>query len=469
MPQALRDHLETLDERNLLLRVPKEVGRDEMGALINQSDRTILFERIKECPDFRVVDLLFKDRAHQARVLGVEPKAFVSTLGDLLRRGPGEMRTVEEAPCQEVVLTGKEVDLTALPIARHSDLDPGPYITGGFDIIRDPDYGTTNSCYPRMLIADRDEGILSFVTPHSWAIIQKFQERGMKEMPHATVIGPHPLFEVAANLSTYHAPYFGEIEYAGRFMGRPAEMVKCKTVDLEVPAHAEVIIEGTLQLDRDTFKSEGPSVSPSGYAVPREPSMMPVLKVSAITMRKDPIFRHAQSTCLPSQSSDHVVLPRLCHEAMLFNRLKDMGTEVLDVSFPLFGAALTVILQFRHIAIEGQSKDGLLCAMGAPWLNSKIAIAVDEDIDIYDPADVFHAVATRVNPETDIISIAGTRANFMEPSGAPIPGRAPYRTIGKIGIDATKPPLYRENDRKDFERITPVGWGEVRLESFLGD
>jgi UbiD family decarboxylase len=373
------------------------------------------------------------------------------------------MRTVEQAPCQEIVLTGSKVDLMALPVARHSELDPGPYITGGFDLIVDPEYGTTNSVFTRMMITDRDEGVLSIVTAHSWAIMKKYMDRGLKELPLAVVLGPHPLVELAANLSTYHAPYLG------RFLGEPLEMVKCKTLDLEVPAHAEIIIEGKLQLERETFKSEGPSVAPSGYSVPREPSMMPVLKVTAITTRKDPIYRHAQSTCLPSQTSDHVVLPRLCHEAMVFNRLKDMNTEILDVSFPLYGAALTVILQFRHMTIEGQSTDAILCAMGAPWLNSKIVIAVDEDVDIYNPADVFHAVATRVNPETDMLTIRGTRANFMEPSGTPIPGRAPYRTIGKVGIDATLPPIYREDARRDFELINPVGWDHLRLEAFLED
>ncbi len=105
-----------------------------------------------------------------------------------------------------------------------------------------------------------------------------------------------------------------------------------------------------------------------------------------------------------------------------------------------------------------------MLAMGAPWLNTKMVVAVSPDTDIDDARDVYHAMATRVDPARDIVVVPHTRGSPFDPSGSPIEGQEPYRLVGKIGIDAT---VKARHNIKDFERAWPVNWGKVRLEDYL--
>jgi 2,5-furandicarboxylate decarboxylase 1 len=299
------------------------------------------------------------------------------------------------------------------------------------------------------------------VTPHTWIIYKKYEERG-EPMPFALFLGHHPCYELAANYSGLHLDQFGEIDLVGTFLDETVEMVKCETIDLEVPAHAEIVIEG--YIPPKIREDEGPSPSPCLYYVPGV-AKMPVFKVTAITMREDAIYRHMQSTTF----TDHQVLPRLCHEAILYNRLREMGVKVHDVFFPPWGGALSVIIQMTN-EFDGQVNDALMLAMGAPWLNTKFVIAVDEDINIYDPAEIYYALATRVDPSSDVIIVPRTRANPMDPSGTPIPHIASgsvRRVVGKWGIDATKPPAYKAERRAEFDRAWPKEWGKVFLKDFI--
>jgi UbiD family decarboxylase len=141
-----------------------------------------------------------------------------------------------------------------------------------------------------------------------------------------------------------------------------------------------------------------------------------------------------------------------------------MGLAVRDVRFPPFGGALSCVLQFeyRH---EGFVNDALMLAMGAPWLNTKMVVAVSPDTDIDNPADVYHAIATRADPEHDVFIVPRTRGSLYDPSARPLPVEFyPFRVVGKIGIDAT---IKARHDRKDFERAWPKNWGQVRLEDYL--
>ena len=131
--------------------------------------------------------------------------------------------------------------------------------------------------------------------------------------------------------------------------------------------------------------------------------------------------------------------------------------------FPTWGAALSCILQFDYPR-EGFVNDALMTAMGAPWLNTKMVVAVSPDTNIDDAREVYHAIATRVDPARDIIIVPHTRGSPFDPSGKPIEGQAPLRTVGKIGIDATRK---SRHNLADFERAWPVNWGKVRLEDYL--
>jgi UbiD family decarboxylase len=198
-------------------------------------------------------------------------------------------------------------------------------------------------------------------------------------------------------------------------------------------------------------------------------TQQPVFEVTAITLRNDPIYRHHQMTPF----TDHQEMPRLFHEAILYERLRAMGIKVHDVHFPQGGGALSVILQVDP-SHDGQVTDALLAVLGSPWSNTKMVVAVDPDINIYDYREVHYAMATRVDPSRDVITIGNARGFMFDPSAQPVIEASPDATqsrhpsiVGKWGIDATKPVRYRAEERKNYERAWPIGWKNVKLEDYL--
>jgi UbiD family decarboxylase len=234
-------------------------------------------------------------------------------------------------------------------------------------------------------------------------------------------------------------------------------MVACETLELNVPAQAEIVVEGHVNLN-GRFKV-GDVTSPSMYNLPHYENL-PEVEITAITMRGDrPIYRNHQSC----PDTDHQPLPRLCHEAVLYNRLSEIGLDVKDVRFPTWGAALSCIVQFNYPR-EGMVNDALMLAMGAPWLNTKLVVAVSPDTNLDDPGDVYHAIATRCDPARDVIMVPNTRGSPYDPSARPLEGHYPWRTVGKMGIDAT---IKSRHDPADFERAWPRNWGKVKLSDYL--
>jgi UbiD family decarboxylase len=171
--------------------------------------------------------------------------------------------------------------------------------------------------------------------------------------------------------------------------------------------------------------------------------------------------------------TDHQEMPRLWHEAILYERLRAMGIGVRDVHFPQGGGSLSVIIQVEP-SMDGQVTDALLAVLGSPWSNTKMAIAVDPDVDIYDYREVHYAMATRVDPSRDVITIGNARGFIFDPSAQPVLEASPDTVqsrypcvVGKWGIDATKPVPYRVAQRKNYERAWPIGWNKVKLKDYL--
>ena len=325
------------------------------------------------------------------------------------------------------------------------------------NIIKDPETGFYNSCHAGTHAVGPRRGLISFVTPHSHIVMRKYRDMGAEYMPIAFVFGVPPAYEIMANFSGLHMDSWGEMEMVGTIMDRDVEMVPCETLDLTVPAEAEIVVEGRVKLN-GRFRV-GEVTSPSMYNLPHFEEL-PEVEITAITMRADrPIYRNHQTT----PATDHQTLPRLCHEAVLYNRLTEIGRDVRDVRFPTWGAALTCILQFNYPR-EGFVNDALMTAMGAPWLNTKMVVAVSPDTNLDDPADVYHAIATRCDPSRDIIIVGNTRGSPYDPAAKPIEGQHPWRTVGKMGIDAT---IKSRHDTADFERAWPRNWGKVKLEDYL--
>jgi UbiD family decarboxylase len=455
LPASLREYLDL--HANSVLRIRKPVRLDQIGALSAQSDDPILFENIPETPGFRLTDILVKTRENQARALGVSRADYLRTLAYRLRLRPRKFKMVTSAPVKEVKWLGPEVDLAKLPIPFHKEVDTKPYITCT-NILRDPETGFYNSCNAGTTVVGPNKGLISFVTPHSNVIIAKYREMGETRMPIAMMVGVPPAYEIMANYSGLHMDLWGEMEMVGTIMDRDIEMIPAETVPLNVPAQAEMIIEG--YVDITARERTGEVTSPSMYNLPQYENI-PVLELTAITMRADRAIYRNHQTC---PATDHQTLPRLCHEAVLYNRLTEMGLLVKDVRFPIWGGALSCIIQFdyRH---DGVVNDALMMTMGAPWLNTKMVVAVSPDTNLDDAGDVYHAIATRADPERDIFIVPHTRGSLYDPSARPLPPEFyPFRLAGKVGIDAT---IKARHDKRDFIRSWPKHWGKVHLKDFL--
>jgi 2,5-furandicarboxylate decarboxylase 1 len=455
----LRDFLAAHSAEHLHVR--KRVELDQVGALTAQAHDTIVFEDIGGYGGWQIVDLLFCHRAAQARVLDCEPEDVLDALLEVLRRGPRPLREVADGPCQEIVQEGEEVDLGTLPIVTHTDRDPYPYTTC-FAVHRDPD-GGFNSMNPRCGVLAKREMVASFVTPTANRILAAHRADGTK-MPQAIAIGVHPAWELA---SVYSHPHKGwwELELFESITGHPGEVVPCRSVDLVVPADACAVIEGYVNPQRSA--TDGPSPGPTMLFTPYA-AEQPVFEVTAITRRREPIYRNHLMTPI----TDHQGMPRMFHEALIRERLMAMGLEVRDVRFPPAGGALICVIQVVA-RFEGEVTDALLQVMGSSFINTKMAIVVDPDIDVGSEADILYALATRVDPARDVIIVPGARGWPFDPSAQPLLGALPTTEqsrfpaiVGKWGIDATKPPVYRPN-RGDFERAWPKDWGQVRLKDFL--
>ncbi len=232
---------------DIVTRITKPVNMVNIGALSAQSDQPILFENIVEKPGFRLCDILVKNRRSQARALGVPEQDYLKTLAFRLRKPPRGIKKVKSGPVKEVVRTGSDVDWTdaADPAAQGQGLRA---VCHGHEHHPDPETGFYNSCHAGTYAAGPRRGLISFVTPHSHIIMNKYRAMGIDKMPIAFVWGVPPAVEIMANFSGLHMDMWGEMEMVGTIMDRDFEMVPCETIDLDVPAQAEIVAEGVIHL-----------------------------------------------------------------------------------------------------------------------------------------------------------------------------------------------------------------------------
>lgn len=457
MGKDLRSFLKQIDEAGHLSVVKSEVDpRTEMGTLFDQAKRPLLLDKVKGHPGWRVCGELLTQRKVQAETLGVGPNEVIK---ELVRRHSAGLRKcvdVTDGPVKEKKFIGAQADLTKIPVIYHSEKDGGAVIGAGMCVTKERGSGVTNVAFLRLEVKDSKRTGVMFVPRQSWRQYEQY-EAANEKMPMAVVIGHHPLLDVA---STWSIPYGqDEFELAGALMQEPVELVRCETIDLKVPARAEIVIEGHVL--PGVREPEGPFGEYQCYYLTGT-GKNPVFEVSAITMRSDPIYRHIQST----NYVEHQALMALPMETHLMQRLSDVEgyVDIKDVCIPPYGGIFLVIVQLTP-HYEGQVKNVLLGAMSSSYLHPKVIIAVDEDVDITDPSDVLWAVATRFNPATDLVVVEGTRNHPMDPSLPVIspPGTRWQRVGSKIGIDATRPSTFRLEERNKMERTKPMGEGKIFL------
>src|SRR5947209_8001818 len=281
---------------DIVTRITKPVHMADIGALSAQSDQPIVFENIVEKPGFRLCDILVKNRRSQARALGTLPENYLRTLAYRLRQPPRGFKIVKSGPVKEVIKLHNEADWTELPVPYHKDKDDAPYVTA-MNSIREPETGFYNSCHAGTHAVGPRRGLISFVTPHSHVIMRKYLDMGMDHMPIAFVFGVPPAYEIMANFSGLHMDMWGEMEMVGTLMDRDVEMVPCESIDLSVPAQAEIVVEGRVKLT-EKFKV-GEVTSPSMYHLPHHESL-PEVEITAITDARE-VYHAIASRCDPAR------------------------------------------------------------------------------------------------------------------------------------------------------------------------
>jgi 2,5-furandicarboxylate decarboxylase 1 len=458
----LRNYLSDLGP--LLQRISDPVDPiTQAGVLASEARYPILLENLKGFDGWQLADILVQTRQTQAIALGTTPENVVSFLAErMFDVGPAKARLVETGPCKDVKYVGDEVDIHKIPIPIHTVGDGGRYLGSGLTTTKDPDTGVMNVSIIRTHLRDGEPNRVGFwmAARHNWAHYMKYTERG-EPMPMAYVIGMHPAYEILANFSGPNDD-FDEYELAAGVIGDDLEMVRCETIDLEVPAYAEVVIEGLVP--PHVREPEGPFGEFTGYQGGKT-GTAPVMEITGITHRKNPIFRHMQATMF----TDHQPLVALPMEATIFNRVQGVHGKTLihDVHVPPWASLFITVVQLTA-RWDGQARDVGLAALAGPNLHPKIVILVDEDVDIYSGKDILWAVSTRVDPQKDVIVIPHERIHPLDQSVPALPDEVTMMRIGgKMVIDATKPATWRPERRKEFERVQPMGSGDASLDDIL--
>src|ERR671936_463107 len=352
-------------------------------------------------------------------------------------------RVVGAAPAQEVVLTGADVDLYALPQIVHHEGDAGPYITSAISFARDPASETWNCAYNRLMIQGRDTTSIHLTLgKHLWEFQQIAEQRG-EALPLALVIGVHP----AIALGALAIGSIDEDERAimGGLFGETLELVRCRTSDVLVPAHAEIVLECEILPGKRT--AEGPFGEFTGYSLGER--QREVVKVEAITHRRDAMFQDITVAHL-----DHLLLSTIPMEATLYRAVRAMVPSVRAVRVP---APFTCYVSIEQ-RIPGQAKNAIMAVLGAD-LYMKRVVVVDHDVDVFDDRQVTWAIATRCQPDRDITLVTHARGSDLDPST-----REDGYTA-KWGVDATaKPSLGAYTPR---HAVPGDVWERLRLDDFL--
>lgn len=399
----------------------------------------LLFERVKNLygdeSEFRLVTNVFASRHRCALALDL-PRAHwrMETTVEFARRSRNRVKPVivprDQAPVKQVVKVGDEVDLRTLPVVTHHEMDGYPYLVDAV-VAPDPDTGVYNSSHHRMLVRGKNELGLWMSPRHLWDYFRRAEERG-EPLPIAHVVGHHPAFYLGSEAIVPIDE--DEYEVIGGILGEPLRLTPSESFGdrLLVPADAELVIEGeVLPGVRD---AEGPFGEFTGYYGPQRWS--PVVRVTAITHRKDPIYMN-----ILVGHPDTAILGGIPKEAGIWEELKRSLPNVVGVHFPISGCC-----RFHaYIAIEKKVEgEGVTAGLAAlPYHDElKHVVVVDSDIDPFNEREVLWAVATRVQPDKDVVIIPNARGGTLDPS-------AERHAVGsKMIIDATKPV-----DRPFAERI----------------
>jgi 4-hydroxy-3-polyprenylbenzoate decarboxylase len=471
--RSLRDFMARLESAGRLARVREPVSpvlemTEIQTRLLAEEGPALLFEAVQDGSrrwDMKVLVNLFGTVERVAWGMGREPQEL-RALGEQLAwlkqpEPPGGWRealemfpllktvmamkpkTVGSAPCQEVVLKGSDIDLERLPIQTCWPGEPAPLITWPLVVTQGPKpkedrADNFNLGIYRMQLLGRNQTLMRWLKHRGGAQHHaRWKEAKREPLPVAAVIGADPATILAA--VTPVPDTLSEYQFAGLLRGEKVELADCKTVPLKVPAEAEIVLEGHVSLE--DYRDEGPYGDHTGYYNAVEP--FPVFTVSAITMRRDPIYLSTFTGRPPDEPS---VLGVALNE-LFVPLLKQQFPEIVDFWLPPEGCSYRIGVVSIRKAYAGHAKRVMMGIWSflRQFIYTKFVIVVDDDIDVRDWKDVMWAISTRMDPVRDMTLIESTPIDYLD-FASPQSGLG-----GKVGLDATNklpPEVTREWGRK---------------------
>jgi 4-hydroxy-3-polyprenylbenzoate decarboxylase len=327
-------------------------------------------------------------------------------------------RSVRSGPCQEVVLTGEEIDLALLPIQHCWPGDPAPFITLPAVITRDPRTGTRNVGMYRMQVVDRRTTFMHWQI-HKDGRMDYLAADGRLDVAVALGLDPVSAYSASAPLPKN----VDELMLAGFLRGEPVELVKCRTNELEVPARAEIVLEG--YVERGDEGVEGPFGDHTGYYSP--PESFPVFHLTAMTMRRDAIY---PSIVVGKPPAEDAWLGKAT-ERIFLPAIRMSVPEIVDYDLPVAGAFHNCVIVSIRKAFPGHARKVMHAIWGLGLLSlAKSVVVVDDWVDVHDYEEVFFRVCANVDPKRDVLLSEGPLDHLDHAPTLQFYG-------GKLGIDAT--------------------------------
>ncbi len=441
----LRTYISALETAGQLARVRQPVSLEyelaDVAASLARSDTGAgLFENVADSP-WPIFCGSVTSHRRTAVALGCETGEIIGVMERVLdpANGVAPVR-VEAAVWHDNHVSGADVDTAMLPIPVHSRGDGGAFITGAVTVSKDPISGRGNLGYNRMLRFDSRRFGFNVNEWRDVGTFWKSREDPDAPFPVALAIGLDPAIMIAAGVKTP----VDELFIAGAIRGRGVEVCRGLTVDVDIPAAAEIVIEGLIHpADREP---EGPLAECHGYHGEQWDS--PTFEVTGISWRDDPIYQ----TIIPGWY-EHVYIGNVLPREPLLRRFVRHLDSTADVHIPPYGNGFLAVIQIDRDN-PGTPKNLAMAAMAA-HINIRNVIVIDRDVDMYEASEIQWALTNRVHWGDDVFSVPNAQGHEMDPT-------ADQRGVGtKVGIDATY-----KRERREYG--TRVSYPPVDLSEYLG-
>lgn len=446
----LREYLQVLEEHHDLLRVKKPVDLHlEVGKILakiyNERGPAVIFEK-PISSDIPLLGALYANREKTLLAFESDEEHILGKiLAGMKKPVPPVLR--ETGECQENAIV-ENIDLSRFPIPFYTPKDGGKYLTAGITVSKDPETGVPDIGHYRYQVIGHDR--LSFLAQpfHRFGKNLAKAKKSGKSLEAALVFGTDPVLAYACQFQV--PDHTNDWFLAGGLRGEPVELVKCKTIDLHVPATAEVVFE--LKVNYQEEFMEGPMGEYTGYYTPASPK--PTARVMAITHRDNPLFLGL----LAGKPVNEVhILKQIPFEVSFYDFMSRQFPSVKRVAIPPCGGVSFYVVIAIEQRYAGEAKQVLLAALSNN-IRPKWVVVVDDDINVQDLNDVNWALSFHVRPKEDIIIIDNVPAGPLDPV-VPESGAFGKRLLSAVGIDATRP-----FGEAFPDSVEVPGWQDVDLE-----